>query len=65
MDPYPCHDRDKEKEETLPVTVHVLFWKLHADGENADSDDDAKELESNIIDTFVTASSPRTGVKDV
>ena len=65
MDPYPCHGRDKEKKETLPVSVHVLFGKLHADGEYANSDDDAKELESNIIDTFVTAISPRTGVKNV
>jgi hypothetical protein len=65
MNPHPCHDRDKEEEETLPVTVHVLFRKLDADSEYANSDDDASELKSDVIDAFVTAISPRTWVEDV
>jgi hypothetical protein len=47
------------------VAVHVLFGKLDADGEYANGDDDASELESNIINAFVSAISPRTGVEDV
>ena len=62
---HPCHDRDEEEEETLPVTVHVLFGKFDADGEYANADDDTSELESNIINAFVTAISPRAGIKNV
>jgi hypothetical protein len=62
---HPCHDRDKEEEETLPVAVHVLFGKLDANGEYANGDDDTSELESNIINAFVSAITPRTGVENV
>ena len=55
---HPCHDRDEEEDKTLPVTVHVLFGKLDADGEYANGDDDASELESNIINAFGGAISP-------
>lgn len=47
------------------MTVHVLFGKLDANGEYANADDDTSELESNIINAFVTAISPRAGVEDV
>jgi len=47
------------------VTVHVLFGKLDADGEHANGDDDAGELESDSIGAFVTVIPPRTGIKDV
>ena len=62
---HPCHDRDKQEEEAFPVAVHVLFGELDANGEHANSDDDASEFESNIIDALVSAITPRTGVKYV
>ncbi len=62
---HPCHNRDKEEEETLPVAVHVLFGKLDANGKYANCDDDASKLESNIINAFVSAIPPRTGVENV
>jgi hypothetical protein len=46
------------------VAVHVLFGKLDANGEYANGDHDASELESNIIDAFVSAISPRTGIEN-
>ena len=47
------------------MAVHVLFGELDANGEHANSDDDASEFESNIIDALVSAITPRTGVKYV
>jgi len=47
------------------VAVHVLFRKLDANGEYANGDDDASELESNIINAFISAITPRTGVENV
>ena len=47
------------------MAVHVLFGKLDAYGEYADGNDDASELESNIINALVSAITPRTGVENV
>jgi hypothetical protein len=47
------------------MAVHVLFGKLDTNGEYANADDDTSELESNIINAFVSAITPSTGVENV
>jgi hypothetical protein len=47
------------------VAVHVLFGKLDADGEYANSDNDASKLEGNIICILIDIISPRAGVEEV
>ena len=62
---YPCHNRDEEEEETLPMAVHVLFGKFNANSEYANSDHNTSELEGNIINALVGVISPRAGIEDV
>ena len=46
---YPYHYRYKEEEKTPPMSVHILFWEFNADGEHANGNDYAGELEGQII----------------
>jgi hypothetical protein len=46
---HPCHYRDKEEEKTSPVSIHILFREFNADSEHADGNDNASELEGQVI----------------
>ena len=46
---HPCHYRDKEEEQTSPMSVHILFREFKAHGEHADRNDDPGELEGQVI----------------
>ena len=50
---HPYHYRDKEEEKTSPMSVHIFFREFDADGEHANGNDDAGELEGQVIGSLL------------
>jgi len=48
--PAPGHDGHEEQENGLPVPLHVRLGQFHPDGEALDDQDDARALESDLVD---------------
>lgn len=62
---HPGHHRDKKEHQAFPVPRHVCLGQLHANRENADSQDDTSELESYGVDCFFRRTAPVSGIEDV
>ena len=50
---HPCHDRKQEKEQALPVFLHVRLGQLHSDRKHAHGQDDPSDLERDLIDGVI------------